>query len=80
MNDLFPFLTPELINLSMKVFFLILVGFYLIFVIIVFNNVRSLRRIVIISSAAGSPLIQTLAIFYVLATIILFVLGLIILP
>jgi len=80
MNDLFPFLTPELINLIVKVFFLILVGFYLIFVIIVFNNVRSLRRIVIITSAAGSPLIQAMGLFYLIATVALFVIGLIVLP
>lgn len=80
MNDLFPFLTPEISSLIVKIIFLVLVGIYLIFVIIVFNNVRSLRRIIIISSAAGSPLIQFLAIFYLIATIVLFLTALLILP
>lgn len=80
MNELSPLLTPDLLGLIMKIVFLVLVGLYLIFVIIVFNNVRSLRRIVIITSAAGSPLIQFLVIFYLLATVALFVAALIALP
>lgn len=65
--------------LIVKILFLFLIGLYGIFVIIIFNQIRSLNKIVYINKVAGSPFIQSLGFFYLLATISLFLLALAIL-
>jgi hypothetical protein len=79
MFDFTNFFTSDGFELGLKIFALFLIGFYMIFALIVFNHIRSLRRILVVSTAAGSPLIQTMNFFYLLATIFLFVLALVIL-
>ncbi len=75
----FSFLDQFNILIIVKAVFLIFLGLYLIFTILIFNNIRSLNRVVIIQKALGSPFIQTLAFIYLLATILLFLLAVVIL-
>lgn len=79
MNNIFPFIDTDTLALAAKVFLLFLVALYTIFAFFVFNHIRSFQRILIISSATGSPLIQTLVFMYLIATISLFALGVVIL-
>jgi hypothetical protein len=65
--------------LIFKIIFLFLIGLYGIFVIIIFNQIRSLNKIIYINKVAGSPFIQSLAFFYILSTLALFLLALAIL-
>lgn len=65
--------------LIIKIIFLLLIGLYGIFAIFVFNQIRSLNRVVYIRRTAGSPFIQSLAFFYLLATLALFLFALAIL-
>ena len=62
-----------------KIVILFLLALYAVFVIITVTSIRSLNRLVIIQKALGSPLIQTIAIGYLLATISLFIAALVIL-
>lgn len=66
-------------TLIFKVATLFLIGLYGIFVIIIFNQIRSLNKIIYIKKAAGSPFIQSLAFFYIISTLALFLLALAIL-
>lgn len=65
--------------LHFKVFLLIVIGLYAVFVFIVFANVRSLTKLVLIKSASGSKLVTSLTFLYLLVTIFLFILALVIL-
>jgi len=65
--------------LIFKIIFLFLIGLYGIFVIIIFNQIRSLNKIIYINKVAGSPFIQSLAFVYILSTLALFLLALAIL-
>ncbi len=62
-----------------KIFFLFLIGVYAVFVFIVFINIRSLRKLVLVERAPGSTFITALTFFYLILTISLFVLALVIL-
>lgn len=79
MNDLFSFLTQEQTDLILKGMFLILIGLYNIFVIIVHNHIRSLNKLVHIQKTTGSPLIQTVSFIYLGLTLSLFVAAVVIL-
>lgn len=67
------------LSLVFKILMLVFIALYGIFVIFIFNQVRSLNKIVYIKKTAGSPFIQSLAFFYLLATLALFLFALAIL-
>ena len=67
------------ITLLIKLFFLIVIGLYAAFVLIVFINVRSLTKLILIKSSLGSQLITILTLVYLVLTIFLFILALVIL-
>lgn len=67
------------ITLVIKLFFLVIIGLYSTFVLIVFINVRSLTKLILIKSSSGSKLITILTLVYLLLTVFLFVLALVIL-
>ena len=67
------------LSLGFKILIFVLIVLYGIFVIFIFNQVRSLNRIIYIKKTAGSPFIQSLAFFYLLATLALFLFALAIL-
>jgi hypothetical protein len=62
-----------------KIFSLVIIGLYAVFVLIVFINVRSLTKLVLIKSSSGSQLITLLTFIYLVLTIFLFILALVIL-
>lgn len=62
-----------------KIGFLIFIGLLSIFSIILFNQVRSLNHVVTIAGGNASLLVFLAALFYVVATIFLFLLTLVIL-
>ncbi|MBI5045281.1 MAG: hypothetical protein HZC02_05135 [Candidatus Levybacteria bacterium] len=65
--------------LIVKAIILIFLGLYLIFAILIFNNIRSLNRVVVIQKTLGSPFVQSIGFIYILATIFLFLLAIVIL-
>lgn len=66
-------------NLIIKVIILIFIGIYLIFVLVIYNNIRSLTKLLVIKRTLGSPLISFISILFLLATIFLFIAALVIL-
>jgi hypothetical protein len=62
-----------------KIFSLIFIGLYAIFVFIVFTNVRSLNKLILVERAAGSKVVVILTFIYLLLTIFLFILAIVIL-
>lgn len=67
------------LSFMVKIFFLFLIGIYSIFVFVVFTNIRSLNKLMLVESASGSKVISVVTLFYLLVTIFLFVLALVIL-
>ena len=67
------------ITLLIKLFFLVIIALYSAFVLIVFINVRSLTKLILIKSSQGSQFITILTLVYLVLTIFLFVLALVIL-
>lgn len=67
------------IGLFFKVALLILILLFNVFVIIIHNHIRSLKRIVVITNAAGANVIQILGLIYLIASLSLFFLSLVIL-
>ena len=65
--------------LFFKIALLILILLFVIFVIILFNHVKSLGKIVIIKDVAGASLIRSLAVLYVVFAVSLFLLAVVIL-
>jgi len=76
---------PDFTNLTLdfaliiKIIILLFIGLYSIFVFIIFHNIRSLSRVVAIHKTLGSPLVQTIALLHLLATVALFVVAVVIL-
>lgn len=66
-------------SLIIKIIILILLGMYCIFACVTYINIRSLRNIIVIKRSFGSPLINTLALLYVIVAVSLFVAALAIL-
>lgn len=62
-----------------KLFFLLLIGMYSVFVFVVFTNIRSLNKLILVERAAGSKVVTTLTFVYLLLTVFLFILALVIL-
>ena len=62
-----------------KVPFLVVIGLYAIFALIVFNKSRSLGKIVFIENSSTTPVITFLAFLHLLAVLLLFLLALVIL-
>lgn len=79
MNSALPFLTDFSLALVFKVLLLILLAVFMLFAFFLFNYIAALKKIVIIRDVAGTTLVQTLAIIYVVAAIFLFILALVIL-
>jgi len=79
MNDLLDTLT----NLNIGVFFkfavALLLFLYVIFALILFNHIRSLKKIIIIKESLGSTIVQSFGLIYLLLSTILFLLSLAIL-
>lgn len=74
------FTTLELdFMLFIKIILLVFIGSYAIFAIVIVHHVRSLNRVVTINKALGSPLVQTLALLYLAATVALFLAAVVIL-
>lgn len=67
------------IGLYVKIFFLFMIGAYTVFVFVVFTNIRSLNKLVLIEKASGSKIITALTFAYLLVTIFLFILAVVIL-
>ncbi|HVZ58348.1 MAG TPA: DUF5657 family protein [Patescibacteria group bacterium] len=65
--------------LLVKIILVILIGFYTIFVFVIFNNIRSLSNLLVINRTLGSPLLRYLSIFYLLISFALFIAALVIL-
>lgn len=76
---------PDILNLSfdfafiIKIILLIVIGLYAIFAFIIAHNIRSLNRVVHINKTLGSPLVQALALIYLLTTVALFIAAVVIL-
>lgn len=66
-------------NLVIKVIILFFIGIYSIFVLVIYNNIRSLTKLLVIKRTLGSPLISFISILFLLSTISLFVAALVIL-
>lgn len=66
-------------NLVIKVIMLFFIGIYSIFVLVIYNNIRSLTKLLVIKRTLGSPLISFISILFLLSTISLFVAALVIL-
>ena len=79
MSDIFSFLPVDMFSLVIKIIVIVVIGLYTLFVFVIFNHIRSLKRIVIIHHASGSPFIQTLALLYLLFSIFLFLAAIVIL-
>ena len=67
------------ISFFIKLFFLVLIGMYSIFVFVVLTNVRSLNKLILVERASGSKVVVILTFTYLILTILLFVLALVIL-
>lgn len=66
-------------NLVIKVIMLFFIGIYSIFVLVIYNNIRSLTKLLVIKRTLGSPLISFISILFLLSTISLFIAALVIL-
>jgi hypothetical protein len=69
----------SILRLFFKVMFLILIGLFGVFSVIIFTHVKSLNKIVIIRDITGAPLIRSITIFFLVGSISLFLLALVIL-
>lgn len=82
MNELLPFsqiFTNSQTSLILKVSVLLLIGLYNIFVLVIFNHIRSFKRILVINQTEGSHLIQKAALIYIIISFSLFFVALAIL-
>ncbi len=82
MNDFLPFsqiFTNPQISSILKISILFLIGLYNIFVLVIFNHIRSFKRILIINQTEGSHFIQNVALIYIIISFSLFVVALAIL-
>jgi hypothetical protein len=62
-----------------KIVLLVLIGLYTLFVLILFIQARSLGKIMIIEARDGTPMLRLFALFYLIASISLFLAALVIL-
>ena len=61
-----------------KVFFLVLLGIYSIFIFMLLNKIRSFDKIISLSGTSGGGLIKFFTLLYLLALIFTFVLAVVI--
>ena len=67
------------IHLFIKIIFLILVGLFMIFSLMLANKIRSFNKILFLPARGGGELIQSIAIIYSCIIFILFILAIIML-
>lgn len=79
MNSLFSFLSLIHFGSFVKVTFLIMLFLYVIFALIIQNQVRSLNKLVTIENGHSSYVLRAFAILYVLLAISLFLVSIVIL-
>jgi len=79
MIELFPFLSSENIQLVAKIPILILIGLYVIFSYILYTKIKSLSRVVYISSLNASGTLNAFALIYFILSLSLFLIALAIL-
>ncbi len=65
--------------LLFKILLCMLLFIYLLFTFIIFGHIRSLKKILIIRHATGSAFIELLSFLYVIASLVLFLVSLVIL-
>lgn len=78
MNDLSIFADFQF-SFLIKIFVCAFLFIYCIFVFVVLTNIRSLNKVIFVSEANASQLLQNLAILYFVASLSLFFLSLVIL-
>lgn len=66
------------IVLIAKIFFLLLLSIYIIFIFMLNNKIRSFDKIITLSGKVGSEFVKSFAYFYLFALLFLFVLALVI--
>ena len=76
--DIFSILQNFNIVLVSKIFFLILLGIYIIFILMLANKIRSFDKIVVLSGKVSSAFVKSFAFFYLILLLFLFVAGLVI--
>lgn len=79
LETLFPFMSDFDASLLVKIPVLIIVFLYVVFAFILFNKTRVLGRIVFIEASGVTSLLKSLTFFHFLATVLLFLLALVIL-
>ncbi|GIW61159.1 MAG: hypothetical protein KatS3mg089_0011 [Patescibacteria group bacterium] len=82
MDELLPIsqiFTNSQISLILKISVLFLLGLYNLFVLVIFNHIRSFKRILIINQTEGSSFIQKAALIYIIISFSLFLAALAIL-
>ena len=79
MNELLEIIATLEIGLFFKFAVAILILLYATFTLILYNHIRSLKRIVIIKHSIGGAFVQSFGLIYFLASAILFILCLVIL-
>lgn len=67
------------IHLFVKIVFLVLIGLFLIFSLMIANKIRSFNKILFLPSRSGGSLMQSIAIVYSFVVFVLFVLAMILL-
>jgi hypothetical protein len=78
-TTLFPFLAGATVEGIIKIPALLLLFVYAIFALILFNKTRSLGKLIFLKTSIASFFLSGIALFHALASVLLFILALVIL-
>lgn len=78
-TDTFPFLDGLTVGRIIKIPLLLLLLLYIIFALILLNKTRSLGRLIFLQTSVATLLLNTLALLHLIASVLLFLLALVIL-